>query len=345
MVSDFQSGKSVTFVRNSNWDASTDERPAYLDRIEWTLNSDPNVAGRQIFNGSGLANGDTPTPSTVRRFVTQSKERISFTPLGNRFVSLNTTKKPFSDVNVRKAAAAALDRKAMQLTRGGAVAGDVATHFLPPGIPGHEEAGGAGGAAVDYLAKPEGDAALAAEYMKKAGFQNGKYDGPPISMFSSNDSPAKEGALVVRRALESLGFEVRQRAVDQGVLYSKFCNVEAELKRMDVCANYGWLPDFIDPYAMLNANFNGEAIVEVNNSNPSLFDNKEINRRMNEAATIADPDERAKAWGEIDKDLVRNVAAIPWFWDKTPNIVSKDVDGVIAQWNAAWDLSYMSLKK
>jgi hypothetical protein len=37
-------------------------------------------------------------------------------------------------------------------------------------------------------------------------------------------------------------------------------------------------------------------------------------------------------------------AAVPWFWDNTPNIQSKDVQGVIAKWNAAYDLSYTSLK-
>ena len=36
--------------------------------------------------------------------------------------------------------------------------------------------------------------------------------------------------------------------------------------------------------------------------------------------------------------------AVPWFWDKQPNIESKGVQGVIAQWNADWDLSYTSLK-
>jgi peptide/nickel transport system substrate-binding protein len=82
----------------------------------------------------------------------------------------------------------------------------------------------------------------------------------------------------------------------------------------------------------------------VNNSNWSLVDDEEINRAMNEGAQIADPAERRRAWGEIDKDLVRKAAAIPWFWDKQPNVVAKNVKGVIAKWNATWDLAYMSLK-
>jgi len=343
MISSYQEGRTLKLVRNPRWDASTDSRPAYLDEIEWVLNSDGNVSGRQILNGTNLANGDTPAQASVRNFATKAKNRISFSPLGNRWIALNNQRKPFSDVNIRKAVSAALDRRAIQLTRGGSLTGDVATHFLPPGIPGFEEAGGTAGPGADYLAKPEGDAALAASYMKKAGFADGKYKGDPITMFSSADSPGKEGAQVWRRALESLGFEVKQKSVDQSAFYDA-CNSLAQQRKIDTCMNMGWLPDFFDGLAMLNANFNGDALGTVN-QNPSLQDDPKINAAMNDAAKIADPAERAKAWGNVDKLLVENAVAIPWYWDKQANIVAKNVHGVIAKWNAAWDLSYMSIDK
>lgn len=344
MIERYAAGKSITLVRNPQWDPDSDIRPAYLDRIEWTLNADPKVAGRQIFSGSGLANGDTPAPGAVKRFATRAKDRISFTPLGNRFVAINTQRKPLSDLNVRKAFAAALDRRAMQLQRGGKLVGDIASHFLPPTIPGFEEAGGVAGAGVDYLAKPAGDPALAASYMRKAGFAGGKAGGAPIVMFGASDSPAKETAQVTRDALQSLGFDVKLRLLDPGTLNTRFCNAVSELRKIDVCASYGWLPDFSDAYAMLNANFNGDAIVPRNNSNLSLFDDEQVNAAMAKGALISDEAQRAKAWGQIDTQLVEQVAAIPFLWDEVPNIVSKDVHGVIAQWNAAWDLAYMSLK-
>lgn len=344
MIQSSSSGKNLTLVRNPNWDPATDDRPAYMDRIEWTLGTDANVSGRQIINGTGVVNGDTPAATTIKEFATKAKDRISFTPLGNRFVNLNTQKKPFSDLNVRKAMAAVLDRKAMQLTRGGPLAGAIATHFLPPTMAGFADAGGARGTGADYLANPGGDMALAQSYMEKAGYAGGKYSGPAIRMLGDNSSPAKETAAIVRRALESLGFKVNVTSVEHSAFYSKFCNVVSQLKSIDVCANYGWLPDFADPYAMLNANFNGESIVPVNNSNASLFDDKKVNADMDAAAQVADDAERAKAWGAIDTELTQKVAAVPWFWDNTPNIRSKDVHGVIAQWNAGWDLSYMSLQ-
>jgi peptide/nickel transport system substrate-binding protein len=343
MIQSYAPDRSITLVRNPEWDPGTDLRPAYLDRIDWKVNEDPNVSGRQIFSGSRLANGDTPAGATIKRFATQAKDRISFTPLGNRFVAVNTQRKPFSDINVRKAFAAALDRRAMQLQRGGALVGDVASHFLPPTIPGFEEAGGLAGTGVDYLRRPTGDPALAAGYMRKAGFASGKAGGAPLVVVGSNDSPAKETGQLTGNALTSLGFDVRLRLVDQSTA-AKLCGVVSELKRIDVCANSGWLPDFTDPYAMLNPNFNGNAILPVNNQNVSLFDDPRINAAIERGAIISDPARRAKAWGRIDRQLVEQVPAIPFLWDKVANIVSKDVHGVVARWNAAWDLAYMSVK-
>jgi len=344
MISDYKAGKTITLVRNPQWDPKTDFKPAYLDRIEWTIDADPNVAGRQIFSGTGLANADTPTAGAVKRFATRAKDRITFTPLGNRFVGVNTQRKPFSDINVRKAFAAALDRRAMLLARGGPLVGQLATHFLPPTIPGYDEAGGAKGTGADYLANPSGDPAVAAKYMKLAGFPSGKANGEKVVMLGENDSPAKETAQITRDAIASLGFDVSFRLLDQSTLYSKFCGVRTELEKIDVCGFAGWLPDFSDPYAMLTANFYGKSITAVNNSNASLFDDPAVNAAMDKAALIADAGDRAKAWGAIDRRLVDKVAAVPFLFDNVANIASKNVQGVVGQWIASWDLAYTSLK-
>jgi peptide/nickel transport system substrate-binding protein len=344
MISQYSPGKSITLIRNPEWNASTDTRPAYVDKIVWTLGADPNVFGRQIFSGSDMVNGDTPAAPVVKQFATKKPGDISFTPSGNRWVSLNYRKGPFKNINVRKAAAAVLDRTAMQRVRGGPIVGDIATHFLPPGLPGFDQAGGLKGPGADYLANPSGNLQLAESYMKKGGYPSGKAPGTPLVVVGDNSSPAKEDALIVQNSLEKLGFKVKTTLVEHSVFYTKFCNVEKQLENIDICANYGWLADFFDPYAMLNGNFNGEAIVPINNSNPSLFDNQSINGAMDKGATIPDPTTRAQTWGTIDKDLVANVAAIPWLWDHTANIQASNVQGVIAKWNAAWDLSYVSLK-
>ena len=65
--------------------------------------------------------------------------------------------------------------------------GLLASHWLPPGTPGHDEAGGAEGPRYDWLAPPDGDLAVAAAYLRRAGYPDGRYDGPPSVAFTAGD--------------------------------------------------------------------------------------------------------------------------------------------------------------
>src|SRR5215218_1221621 len=179
-ITGYQPGRRITMVRNPNWDKSTDFRPAYLDKIIVEEGNDPNVGNRKILNGQSMVANPTdlaPPPQFLKQNINgPKKDQLVASPYTGRtrWVSLNTKVKPFDDINVRKAVFAGLDRKAMNLAFGGETVGKIATHIIPPGVSGFDEAGGLEGPDLDYLKKPEGDPALAAEYMKKAGFASGK---------------------------------------------------------------------------------------------------------------------------------------------------------------------------
>jgi peptide/nickel transport system substrate-binding protein len=345
VVKSFSAGKSTVETRNPNWDPKTDYRPAYPDRIEWKIGVDPNVAGRQILRGKGLLSGDTPAATAVKESVQRRPGQISFTPLGNRYVALNTTTAPFKNENLRKAVGAILDRKRMRTVRGGPVIGDLASHLISPDVPGFAEASGEKGFGFDWLGSATGNVALATDYMKKAGYPSGKYSGPQIVVLGDNESPAKEDSQIVQDGLQRLGFQVKLRLVDHADVIAKFCGSTAAMKSIAVCPTVGWIPDFPDGQPMLDPTFNGENIVPVNNNNIPLLNDPGINREIDRAALIADPAQRRRAWGQIDRRVTATAAAIPWLWDKTPNIASRDVVGVIAKWNAAFQPSFCSLKR
>ena len=115
MVKSYQIGKSMVLVRNPNWDAKTDYRPAYADEIDFSLgNEDTTVAARQILNGKGMITGDfSADPPVLKQAVTKQKSQVAIAPLGNRYIGLNTTIPPLDDINVRKAINAATDRNAL----------------------------------------------------------------------------------------------------------------------------------------------------------------------------------------------------------------------------------------
>lgn len=348
MIENYTPNKEIHLVRNPNWEASDgDYRPAYLDEITFQEGfADTVSASKKILDGSAMVNGDFTTPPTAIKQAAQQGEegQLTLTPSGgNRYIALNTQKPPFDDINVRKAVLANANRTDLRNTRGGELTGPVATHFLPPDFPGFEEAGGLEGPGLDFLANPEGDPDLAAEYMKKAGYSSGKCEGDcEITMVGDDSPPGADTAEVAKSQLEELGFEVNLQKVTHDIMYTKFCSVPSNAP--EACPNVGWLKDFNDGQSMLDPTFNGANVVPENNSNWPQLNVPEINDAIDKAVLIDDLDERNQAWGDVDEMITAQAPAIPYIWDDQANIQSADVAGVINKFNANWDLSFTSLK-
>jgi peptide/nickel transport system substrate-binding protein len=345
----YTSGREIQMVRNPNWNGEEtgDFRPAYVDQIHIEEGfDDPTSASRKVLNGEATVNGDfVPPPNVLKEAATEFEPgQLTLTPSGgNRYIALNTQLPPFDDIDVRKAVIANSDREALRNTRGGELVGPVATHFIPPLFPGFEEAGGVEGPDLDFIANPNGDPQLAAEYMKKAGYSSGKCEGSDckITMVGDDIAPGKDTAEVFRGQLEELGFDVTFRPVAHDIMYTRFCSVPDQ--EPEVCPNVGWLKDFNDAQSMLEITFSGDNIDPENNSNWPQLDVPEINKAIEEGRTINDPDERAQHWGEVDTMIMEQAPAVPWVWDNQANVKSPDVQGVINQFNANWDLSFSSL--
>jgi peptide/nickel transport system substrate-binding protein len=346
--------KEIHLIRNPNWAGEPgtppegDFRPAYLDEITFREGfADTVSAGKKVLDGSAQVNGDFTAPPTVIKQAAESGEEGQLTLTasgGNRYISLNTQKPPFDDINVRKAVIANANRVDLRNTRGGELVGPVATHFLPPEFPGFEEAGGLeGDPDLDFLATPEGDPELAAEYMREAGYESGKCEGDcEITMVGDDAPPGADTAAVAEDQLEQLGFDVTYQKVAHDIMYTKFCSVPDNAP--EVCPNVGWLKDFNDGQSMLDPTFSGDNVIPENNSNWPQLDVPEVTDAINEAKLIDDPAERAQAWGDADSLITAQAPAIPYIWDNQANIASADVAGVISVFNANWDLTFTSLK-
>jgi peptide/nickel transport system substrate-binding protein len=349
-------GKSIAIVRNPNWDPKTDYRPAYLDAINIEEgNDDLATASRRALNGSDTVCCDAGSPpaQVLKQALARQSDQIEFVPSGGtRYIAFDTKVPPFDNVNVRKAIIASSNRDALRLTRGGKVLGDIATGWIPPGIPGFEEAGGLKqNADLDYLAHPDGDPAVAKKYMLAAKEQdpslpidaNGKWSGgEKILTIATNADPGKKTAEVFQGQMEQLGFKLNFRIVPQDTLYTKFCGVPKQ--NVAICPNVGWFKDFSDPQAMLDATFNGDNILQQGNVNWPELDVPAINDAMKAASTTPVGPDRNKAWAKINRMIAEQAPALPYIWDKSASVGSKDVVQVINTYNTTHDLSYTSLK-
>src|SRR5947209_2276417 len=343
----YQAGKRIDLVRNPEWNGKEtgDFRPAYLDSISFLGGTDISVGSRKILTGKSLITGDFAAPPTdiLKSALSTRKDQLSIKPAGSvRFIALNTKVKPFDNVNVRRAVAAVINKNTLRLTRGGPAIGAIATHFIPPGLSGYDEAGGAAGPGDDFLKNPNGDLALAESYMKKGGFPSGKYTGGPILMVGDNQPPASKTGEAVQSQLQSLGFKLNYRQVPHATMLSKFCGVPKAA--VAICPNLGWGKDFFDGQSMVDPVFNGKNIAQTNNSNYAQVNDPTINSTLQKASASTDQAERGRLYGGVDKTITSQAYVIPWIWDNDVDMESSNVAGVINVFNSAWDINFTSLK-
>ena len=339
-------GKSATLVRNPNWSDKTDFRPAYLNEIDIKIGGSQPVIDRQVLEGTNVVQNEPVAQPAVQLAAEHYKSQMVLSPGGgNRYVSLDNKVGPFSNIDLRKAVWAELDRAALDRARGGDLVATVASHFIYPTIPGFEQAGSlTGPKGLDYNEHPEGDMTIAEKYMKLAGYSSGKYTGSStIQVVGASSPPEKEDAEIVNQALKSLGFNTKLTLVELATMYAKYCDVPKE--EIDVCPTVGWIADFADPQTVLNPTFNGKSIVATGNVNYGQVNVPTLNAAMAAAEVVKGREARAKAWGKIDDEIVEDAAAIPYDWETSPRLEGSDVHGVGMLWNeGCWDYSFTSLK-
>ena len=127
-------GKRIHLVRNPDYAPVDDFRPAYLDEVEFQAgNDDSAVATRRILSGENLASGDFEPPSSqLKRLLESNKSELSAVSGGGwRMISVDTSRPPFDDIDVRKALIAGFDRAAARQQRGGEALGPIAQHMIP----------------------------------------------------------------------------------------------------------------------------------------------------------------------------------------------------------------------
>jgi peptide/nickel transport system substrate-binding protein len=141
-ISSYTPDKSLTLVRNTNWDASTDpNRPALPDSFVETFGIDlPTISQRLIAdqgadknattleNSGALQNADLPKikePSVNARFTNGATPCVDYEVLNVQKIK---------DVNVRKAIAMAINRQAIATVYGGAIFGSVIDTIVSPSI-------------------------------------------------------------------------------------------------------------------------------------------------------------------------------------------------------------------
>jgi peptide/nickel transport system substrate-binding protein len=342
--SGYDPGRRLILVRNPSWQRKTDFRPAYVDQIVVQGGNDVAVASRQILSGQSMISGDfaVPPPSVLKQALASRPKQLTIKPAQSiRYIAFNTKVKPLDNVNVRRAIVALTNRAALRATRGGPAVGVIATHWIPPGMPGFAEAGGRQGSA-EFTQNPNGDLALARKYMRAAGYASGRYSGPPLVMVADSQAPASRTAEAFQEQLKAVGFKTQFHEVEHATMLTKFCLVPKAA--VAICPSLGWGKDFSDSQSMLDPLFNGANIVQSGNTNVAQVNDPAINAALKRAGHVVDPGARAAAYAAIDKQVTDQAYYDAWLWDNQIVLASKNVKVTWNDFNRAADLTASSVK-
>lgn len=202
----------------------------------------------------------------------------------------NMTRKPFTDVRVRKALTMALDKQELvdKVTKGG----QLATTSMVPVMAGYEPAKG-----------PAFNVEEARKLLAEAGFPDGKgFPKTPI-LYNTNDGHKKIAEWVQENWKKNLNIEVT--LVNQE--WKTFLDTRSNAHDFDI-ARAGWVGDYLDPNTFLDMFIIGSG------NNDGLYANEEYDALVKKAATMkAGPERMATLQAAEALLITKDQAVIPFY--------------------------------
>jgi oligopeptide transport system substrate-binding protein len=271
------------------------------------------LAGLKRFRAGELDISYHGIPLTEIALLRRTMPReLSIGPLlGNYFLVLNFTRKPFDDVRVRTALSLAVDREVLvdKVQRAGQRA---AYGIIPYGMPDYPYT-----AQLRFRPLPmPARIAKAKTLLAEAGF--GPDNPLTFDMSIYNRVEWKLTCVALQAMWRAVGVQMRILSLDSQILY-------ATLRRHDFAvASAGWLADYADPKNFL-------FLFQSNNKdlNYSAYSSPRFDGLVSQSDHIRDAAERLEVLAQAEQVMLDDVAAIPLFDDVTRDLVSPQVKGWI----------------
>jgi ABC-type transport system substrate-binding protein len=356
-ISGFDPDKFMVFVRNPNYDPSTDDpaiRENNVDGVVISIDTNLDDIFQKVqageLDGTGYASLTPPGP-VLRQYLTDPnlKDKLHVDS-GDRtwYITMNLLVPPFDDIHVRKAVNYVLDKAALQKAWGGpVVGGDVATTIEPPTVLGDT---------ADYNPYPSpdnaGDVQAAQDEMKQSKYDSngdGKCDASVcknVVMVNRNYAPWTDMSPILQDNLSQIGINLKIRELEAGTAYTTIQTVK---NLIPIAANAGWGKDYADPYTFAvlfdssgisctgQVNYSEVGMTRAQAKECGVLDawNAVTDNGKNPVPSVGDKfnqcvaatgDSRNPCWAEFDRDLMENVVPwVPYLWAAFPAVTGDSV--------------------
>lgn len=330
--------KSMTLVRNKNWDPATDAiRNNYPDGFEFvfgieTLDSTDRLIASQGNDAFAVSIYKGVPAERIQKVLTDPElKKRTFNGLltGTYYYAINT--KRVTDLKVRQALNMAWPLQQIRQIYGGPSSGDFATTILSPDILGREKFDIYG-----KLKKPQGDPAAAKKLLKEAG-----KEGVKIVYAFPQDPTYNKTKVVIENALKEAGFTPVIKPVDSTTYYDQVAKVDNSFDVMW----YGWSPDWPTAYTMMQPLFDsasvGDGLYNVSQTKVSWID-----ETIQKNVVITDQKKAGAAWAALDKRIMEEVAPIiPEMYQRRYYVYGNKVGGAMFDPNFSATLLYKTFVK
>lgn len=327
-VKSYDPNKSIVFVRNPAWKASSDPiRKAYVNQINITETGNPQSIEQQVLTNTPQADmqWDVHVPSNdVQGLIASKNPDFQLVTEGatNPYIVFNTISKnnnsALGNVKVRQAITYALDRTAFVQNAGGPAVAPPLTHLIAPGTD---------GSTPNFDLYPY-NPTKAKQLLQQAGVSHMTLTWlyrPSQSVTAAKDFQTAQSELA------QVGITLKGLAVSGNDFYGKYLTpgTAAKNSQWDL-AEAGWGPDWYPTggksYFLPILDGNN---LPPNSSNFGFFNDPKLNSILNQA--LAAPNDAAAntLWHQADVEAMSQAAVMPLEAPNEPSVHGSQVHNCV----------------
>ena len=324
VLKSFVPNDAIVMVRNAHYHAALS---VGIEEVRYIASPDSTVATRRFIAGELHLTTDVPTDQFAQ-LKARLGAQVQVAPyLGTNFLILNTRKKPFDDVRVRRALSLAIDREflAEQIWSGTMLP---AYGMVPPGMASYPRR-----AELDFAELPPYEREEEArELLAEAGFGKGR----PLRIelrYNMTDNNQRT-MVAIASQWKAIGVETRFVHTD-GKTHFAHLRDGGDFD----AARYGWIGDYSDAQNFLFLLESGNEGLNVGRYKSAEFDSF-----MRQAADEPDPARRAALLYGADRIFVRDCPWIPLMFYQSKHLVSPKLRGFTPNLQAAYATRFLRLE-
>ncbi|WP_132745517.1 glutathione ABC transporter substrate-binding protein [Scopulibacillus darangshiensis] len=292
-------GESLILKKNPDyWDSN------YPKVNKVTFKSVPENGSRVAMLKTGEADFVYPLPEqNVKSLKSSSDISIDQTESTIvRYVSINTNKKPFNNKKVRLAMNYALNKDTyIKVVKNGF--GSKLDSTMSPKTQFYSKQG-----VYEY------NLDKAKKLMKEAGYPNGF----SAEIWGDTASDTMKGMQFVQQQLAKIGIKLKVKAMEQGTLSNEIYSPKTPDQAKVQLWYVSWSPSSGDADGATRSLFSSESFPP-NGANTAYYKNNEVDSLIKKANKSTDPDEQAKIYKQIQKDIYSDA---PWIFLGVDTILS-----------------------